>query len=63
MSSPWIPDEKGKKMIIPKELYSEIRKIIRKHQDDSMIRYHTVSQRDINEFFENKFLPKDKRYK
>ena len=63
MSYPWIPDERGNKMEIPKELYEEIRKIIRnkegsqKSQDKSQFKYQdkiiyqTTTQRDVNQFF------------
>lgn len=60
MDKPWISDEKGNKMEIPRELYSEIRKMIRNHEK---ISFHLVSQKDIDEFFQNNFSSKDKRKK
>ena len=57
-----IPDEKGEFLEIPKELYSEIRNLIRsKKKDTSKISFHPTNQKEWNNFFQNKFLPKDKR--
>ena len=46
-SRPWIPDEKGNKMEIPKELYGTIRKLIKEH--------HPIKSR------KNKFSSNSKR--
>ena len=51
MSEPWIPDEKGIKMIIPKELYPEIRKMIRNQRN--ILFHSSISQKDIDIFFKN----------
>jgi hypothetical protein len=53
MNYPWIPDERGNKLEIPKELYEEIRKIIRMREKEKTrkIIYHTTTQSDINQFF------------
>ena len=58
---PWIPDENGEKIIIPKELYSEIRRRIK---DLPKIKYNKVCQKDIDHFFQKKinFSTKDKSY-
>jgi hypothetical protein len=53
MNYPWVPDERGEKLVIPKELYEEIRKIVRIREKDKNknIIYQTTTQRDINQFF------------
>jgi hypothetical protein len=54
-STPWVPDENGNKMEIPRVLYPEIRKIIRntKSRDKDKITYQITTQKDIDNFFQN----------
>jgi hypothetical protein len=57
MSYPWIPDENGKKIEIPKDLYSEIYKMIIKYKRQKgapSIIYEPTTQKDIDEFFQHR---------
>jgi hypothetical protein len=58
-SRPWIPDEKGNKMEIPKELYATIRKLIKEHHPSSnqeKISFHPIPKGEKI----NLFVPIDK---
>ena len=53
-SRPWIPDEKGNKMEIPKELYATIRKLIKEQHPSSnqeKISFHPIPKGEKINFF------------